>query len=704
MMDFVEPTRVDGRAPEPAYLIVQRGDARLEVVDVSPGGRFTIGRAHTNRIVLPDAKCSRIHCEIFARGSQWLVRDLGSRNGVTVDGSRLEGGDHLLEYGNTIGVGSCFLLFTDRPDVDRPPHNSPSPASKDRDDDGFEIIERKSGTQYDTLEGVARSSRRLDDATSLFRVARAMAASKTESQLCQTVLDELAVQTGATLGGILTLSRENREGSVDQLEPQATLGDRPASMFSTFLTRIALRDQDAILAHDISQHASLSQQKSLHEIQAESAICAPIRRAGSVLGVIHLYAVRGEASLTQNGLEFVLAVADQLGDQLHALREKQELEAGLDLARQQVVVLQDQLEVGSELIGQSSKLEELRRSIARVAPTDALVLIRGESGVGKELVARAVHFNSLRKNGPFICVNCAALTESLLESELFGHEKGAFTGASARRSGKFEQANGGTLFLDEIGEMSPEIQAKFLRVLEGQAFERVGGGEPILVDVRVVTATNRDLEEAVREKRFRRDLFFRLQVIEIVVPPLRQHPADIGPIAQYFLDRFATQAHRRIRGFTPQAIQKLQKHDWPGNVRELRNVVERAVILGDQEMLGPDDIVLTRLRLDDEQEAPHSTSPAGTITVVDTSLEPGQDLWGAFIQKNATLDEVDRLYIEAVLKSTDWNKSKASRILQIERTTLDRRLKKYGIGRPGGELEHDDEEDEPLGDTEFTER
>jgi len=702
MMDPIIATRADGRVPAPAYLIVQRGDARLEIVDMAVGGRFTVGRAHTNRIVLPDAKCSRLHCEIFARGDQWYLRDLGSRNGVTIDGNRIEG-DQALQYGNAIGVGACQLLFTDRPDADPRSQRSSRAAESEDGHSGFEIIERKSGTQYDSAVGVARTRQRMDDATSLFRVARAMAASTSEGELCQTVLEELVKYTGATLGGILTVRNGgDRELALENLVPQAQLGDRPASMFSSFLTRIAMEDQDAILAHDISKHASLSQQKSLHDIQAESAICAPIRHARAVLGVIHLYALRGESSLTQNGLEFVLAVADQMGDQLFALREKSRLEAGLDLARQHVVDLQDQLEAGSELIGQSPKLEELRRSIARVAPTDALVLIRGESGVGKELVARAVHFNSLRKNGPFVCVNCAALTESLLESELFGHEKGAFTGASARRSGKFEQASGGTLFLDEIGEMSPEIQAKFLRVLEGQAFERVGGGESIMVDVRVVTATNRDLEEAVREKRFRRDLFFRLQVIELVVPPLRQHPADIAPIAQYFLDRFAAQAHRRVRGFTPLAMQKLQKHDWPGNVRELRNVVERAVILGDQELLSPDDIVLTRLRLDEEEPAPRVAVP-GTLTHFDPGPDHGIDMWTNFIQKNATLDEIDRLYIEAVLRSTDWNKSKASRILQIERTTLDRRLKKYGIERPGGGTDDDDEQDVPLGDTTFSE-
>jgi Nif-specific regulatory protein len=667
------------------HLVVQRGDARLEVVDLSNLTRVTIGRSHTNRVVLPDSKCSRQHCELYLQQGNWFLRDLGSRNGVTLAGVRIDG-DRPLRSGDSFEVGSCLLRYTDRPQENRPASSESKVAEP-----GFEIVERKSGTVYDGQSGVNRLQHRSDDATDLFRLARTMAASVTEEELCQSVLAGLVIHTGAAIGGVLLVPVGEDDPDLESLEPRALHGDRPASLFSTFLTRVALDDQEAILAQDISQHASLASQKSLQFLQAESAICAPIRHMGQVLGVIHLYGLVGATGMTRSSLEFVLAVADQMGDQLHSLRERAQLETGLDRARKNLSDLQDQLEAETELVGQSGRLEELRRAIGRVAPTDALVLIRGESGVGKELVARAVHFNSQRKLGPFVCVNCAALTESLLESELFGHEKGAFTGASSRRAGKFEQAHGGTLFLDEIGEMSPEIQAKFLRVLEGQAFERVGGGEPITVDVRVVTATNRDLEEAVRQKKLRRDLFFRLQVIEIVVPPLRQHPQDIPAIAQHFLHRFAAQAHRRIRGFSSAAIQKLQSHDWPGNVRELRNVVERAVILAEREVLDPEDLVLTKLHLDaDSVPVRFRLEGEGVNDFRNEFAQDAQhngDLWGTFIEQKACLDDVDRLYIEAVLRSTEWNKSKASRILQIERTTLDRRLKKYGLARPGGEID-----------------
>lgn len=662
------------------YLIVQRGDALLEVVELPHNGRIRIGRASSNRIILEDPKCSREHCEIYHRGEVWFVRDLESRNGLTVDDHRISE-DHQLKFGETMRIGHYSLHFAQRHPGMGP--NQTVRPSGELTDSGFQIIERQAGTQFDE-PSLHRIRNHRDGATDLFRLARQMAAPKTVKGLSQVVLDGLIAFTGATMGGILLSSGEVSVENMHTLKPTAIHSTHEAPRFSTYLTRIVLEDKDAILAHDIAQHSSLSAQESLQALAAENAICAPIRHHQKVFGVIHLYSWNTDDPMTQSNLEFVLAVADQMGDHLNTLLEKEELVEGLQKSRLHISELQDQLGAESELVGHSPKLESVRRSVARVAPTDALVLIRGESGVGKELVARAVHFNSHRRNQPFVCVNCAALSESLLESELFGHEKGAFTGAAARRAGKFEQADGGTLFLDEIGEMSPEIQAKFLRVLEGQAFERVGGGESIQVDVRVVTATNRDLEEAVRDGSFRRDLFFRLQVIEVNVPALREHPEDIPAIAQHFIQKFVSRSSCKVQGFSTPAIRKLQSHAWPGNVRELRNVVERAVILSDNEILQPEDIVLTSLRL--EEDASPKTianSPVDPETgALETSVDPMVDLFGSFIQQEISLDELDRLYIEAILESTSWNKSRAARVLQIERTTLDRRLKKYGISRP----------------------
>jgi Nif-specific regulatory protein len=280
--------------------------------------------------------------------------------------------------------------------------------------------------------------------------------------------------------------------------------------------------------------------------------------------------------------------------------------------------------------------------------------------VGKELVARAVHFTSPRKDGPFVCLNCAALSETLLESELFGHEKGAFTGATDRKVGKFEAANRGTLMLDEIGEMSPTIQAKFLRVLEGHPFERVGGSAPIKADVRVIAATNRDLEKDVAAGKFRRDLYFRLHVVEILVPSLRKRPEDIIALAEHFLGRYNAETGRKLRGFTPQALTQLQQYRWPGNVRELKNVVERAVVLTRTDFIDVSDLTLSSLA---------TAGDTVDIPVSGSRYEP------------ASLEDMERRHILATLNATGWNKSRTAAILGVERSTLDRKIRRFQLSK-----------------------
>jgi Nif-specific regulatory protein len=380
----------------------------------------------------------------------------------------------------------------------------------------------------------------------------------------------------------------------------------------------------------------------------ESLICAPILADNQPLGVLHLYTTENDNRLNNEDLELALAVANQLG----AAWERSRIQSNLTA---EVASLKDRMRIESELIGQSPSLVRLETQAIRVASTKATVLVRGESGTGKELVARAIHANSPRRDRPMVCLNCAALTETLLESELFGHEKGAFTGATERMIGKFESADGGTIFLDEIGEMAVATQAKFLRVLEGQPFERVGGNVPIKVDVRVVAATNRSLEDAVREGKFRKDLYFRLQVVQIDVPPLRERLDDVPILAEHFLRRFARETGRKVKGFAPEAIAKLQSHDWPGNIRELRNAVERAVALGSNPIIDAADIWISPL--------PGSS--------------PG--LPDAMAYRPQTLEDVEKDHIARTLEFTEWHKSRAAEILGIERSTLDRKIKTYGL-------------------------
>lgn len=336
------------------------------------------------------------------------------------------------------------------------------------------------------------------------------------------------------------------------------------------------------------------------------------------------------------------------------------------------MLLQAALEQNSEMIGQSKEILEVEKSVERAARSKATVLIRGESGVGKELVARAVHERSSRRNGPMVCLNCAAFSESLLISELFGHEKGAFTGAFETKIGKFEAANGGTIFLDEIAEMNPALQATFLRVLEGASFERVGGNQQISVDVRVVAATNRNLEEEVAAGRFRRDLYFRLRVLEINVPSLREREGDIDLLADFFRVKFSQETGRRYLGFSERARAALNAYHWPGNVRELKNIIERAVLMGNPPTIEEADLITSALgNVGGEVKASKDVSGSGNESL-ENSCRPFTP---------TTLREMEQTLILQTLKYYGWNKSKTAKALGIERTTLDRKIGLYHLSK-----------------------
>ncbi len=301
------------------------------------------------------------------------------------------------------------------------------------------------------------------------------------------------------------------------------------------------------------------------------------------------------------------------------------------------------------IIAKSSKMQRIIEIIKVVAKSNATVLITGDSGTGKELVARAIHSQSHRRNKSFVAVSCAALPESLLESELFGHEKGSFTGAYTQKKGKFEFANGGTIFLDEVGEMSANIQVHLLRVLEEKEFTRVGGNEPIKVDVRVISATNKDLRKAIEKQEFREDLYYRLNVVNIELPPLRERKEDIPLLAEYFLNKFAVENRKEVTGFSPEAMELVLDYDWPGNVRELENAIERAVILAKDSL----------------------------ITVADLPQENLPPVGLASTGKN--LKEVEKSHLLNVLRETGGNYSEAARILGISRMTLYNKAREYGF-------------------------
>ena len=342
-----------------------------------------------------------------------------------------------------------------------------------------------------------------------------------------------------------------------------------------------------------------------------------------------------------------------------------------------IPALSEYMEDSDQIIGKSKPMQEIFKLIGQVAESDVTVLIRGESGTGKELVARAIYQHSRRKDGPFLAINCAAIPETLLESELFGHEKGAFTGASKRRIGKFEQCHQGTILLDEVGDMSLSTQAKILRVLQEGEFERIGGNETIKVDVRVLASTNRKLEESIKEGKFREDLYYRLKIMTIALPPLRERKEDIQELTEYFFHLYNRQLGTQVSYIDPSIFKKLLSYTWPGNVRELGNTIKRGLILAKGDVLSEEEIIFDEgdgvTSFGSEEELEKSLNK-----MLDPLISDILRFWGTGLHSNL-LDKVERFLIQKALTETGGNQVQASKLLGISRNTLRHRIEKYGL-------------------------
>jgi transcriptional regulator with GAF, ATPase, and Fis domain len=629
-----------------AYIVVRHDNGFGKVTPLHKGTRCSIGRAPTNKIVLTDDLCSREHAEVHFADGRWLLRDLGSLNGSRLNGEQIQN-DEALTPSDEIQLGrSRFVYVEDLSDLPGIPDGNAG--------EKLEIRKRLRTTRYGSEEGKApgpndtvTEPRRWEKAIGvLYRLGLDMGTAETLEELVEVVIDGLLEGINAEVGAVLAI-KEGRE--TELLAHRQRDAKQTYHKVSQFVSAEVLSSKEAILFENILADPALRNRESLTELKVGSLICAPVIFDNAVLGLIHLYSTALRQPLNTDDLEFALLIARQFGIAWNQMKRRGAL-SGANRA------LVDSLRLESELVGESAALKQIESQIRRVAATHATVLIRGESGSGKELVARAIHLSSPRSDGPFVTLNCAAITESLLESELFGHERGAFTGATEKMIGKFEAADGGTIFLDEIGEMPLTTQSKFLRVLEGHPFERLGGNNKVQVDVRVVAATNSALEVAVKSGEFRKDLFYRLQVVEVRVPPLRERLSDIPLLAEHFLKRFVNETGRKIKGFSESALEKLQAYHWPGNVRELRNVIERAVALNTGPTLDAPDIWLSSLDVGGSGIHPSMFQPV-------------------------SLEDVEKKQIFATLNHTDWNKSKTAEILGIERSTLDRKIKAYDLKR-----------------------
>ncbi|PNY37048.1 sigma-54-dependent Fis family transcriptional regulator [Rhodopirellula baltica] len=655
-----------------------------DVFRLSAPNEVIMGRASANPISIRSEKASRQHARVWSTQDGWAVEDLGSRNGTLVSGKRLTA-PQLLVDGDRIEIAGHSIQFVHQIQSAEGPVQSRPPAATDDHltmaMDSASITERRSQSGYfksDILPDRtgARDSEPLTAGSSLgndsvratlLQLAFDLARVDSVSQAIDLVLDRLSESIEMRCAGAYVIDAKSKSSDspiqakhfalVATRQNEHALGSvtyrRPPD---AAIQAVVSPEGHAILARNVAGDRTLAAENSQGEIDAVSMILAPvIDRDKKLLGMLHLLTTDSDTVFDSDDLGFVLAVAEILAESLRNLSVRGKLDRSLRRSQKQIKALREQLGDKVQIVGQSDAVRQIIEQVSMAAPTGATVLVRGESGVGKELVASAIHYASGRANGPLVCLNCAALSPSLLESELFGHEKGAFTGATDRKAGKFESADGGTLMLDEIGEMDLDLQAKLLRVLEGHPFERVGGHQPIKVDVRVVAATNRDLQAMVGEGKFRQDLFYRLHVVEILVPPLRDRGKDIVLLAEHFLAGFNEKMGRRINAITPAAQSILLDYPWPGNIRELRNVIERAVVLNATESIDTKHLLLT-------PAAVGGSAPAAAAS--DSPVE-------------TSLADLEKAHIERVLRHTEGNKSRAASILGIERSTLDRKLKRF---------------------------
>jgi Nif-specific regulatory protein len=565
------------------HRLVARDGPLKGSVFVLDNTEFSVGRNPSNRLAVSDPSLSRQHCVIAPNGGNFEVRDLDSRNGTFVNGVPVH--ERVLVDGDQIQIGnSLFLFLAEEVPV------APSPTVRLDEHgplSGATVVLRGEDSRYFNPEKVATSPlpvlRVARDLRALLKISTTVSSVRKLEVLERQLMDCIFEVVPAARGAILLT------GEGDEFELASVFSwDRASGAVAPFpvsgtVVRKVLQEKVGVLSADVMGDSTLGHAGSLLAAETRSLLAVPLTVFDRVLGLIYLDTADPKARLDQDHLELMTAVAAISAIALENARHVERLED--ENSR-----LKAEINIEHNMVGESAPMRSVYRFVSRVAPTDSTVLITGESGTGKELVARAIHRNSSRAGKPFVAINCAALTETLLESELFGHEKGAFTGAVAQKKGKLEVAEGGTVFLDEMGELAPSLQAKLLRVLQEREFERVGGTRPIRIDVRVIAATNRDLAENAKSGTFRQDLYYRLNVVSIEMPALRQRREDIPLLAAYFAARAGERSKRHVLGVAPEARACLVNYEWPGNVRELENAIERAVVLGLSDFILPEDL------------------------------------------------------------------------------------------------------------------
>ncbi len=588
----------------------------------------TIGRALGNDIHVPDRSVAEHHVQIVFNGRDFQLEELDRHAEILINGkkkrrARLVDGDRI-----TLGTAQLgFSMFS----LDGP-SAAPAP-STGRQDEG------QANQEMDGLRKLHAFSERLMTTASV-------------DELLETLLGSVIEFTSAKRGMVLLVDPE-QPGEVFTVRAsrhveQSAIQD-PSGQISDSIVRRVIESRRPVIVSDALSDTTFGQSESVMALKLSSVMCAPLLSQGNVIGALYVANDEVKHLFDRRQLDVLTVFAGQASLILQnamllvALRaDKQKLEAELSDKR------------FGQIIGACPSMMEVFRKLQKVAATDIGVLITGETGTGKELIAREVHRRSTRVNGPFITVNCGAIPENLIETEMFGHVRGAFTGAVASRPGRFQQADGGTLFLDEVGELTPALQVKLLRAIQERVVFRVGDSRPEKCDIRIVAATNRNLDEMIKTGEFREDLYYRLNVVNLWLPPLRERGDDVFIIAKALLSKYADEMNSSVRGFSPQALAAIKKHHWPGNIRQLENRIKKALVLCEQSLLSPED-----LDLGPEAQAP-------------------------IVPLEKAKEDFQRQYVLDVLERNNGNRTQTARDLGVDPRTIFRYLEKENNPIPSG--------------------
>ena len=616
-------------------VVVVSGPSKGTVVRLA-GDQLSVGRDSANDLCLHDRAVSRRHFTISENDAAFHLVDLDSHNGTFVNGIPVR--RKLIGHGDTIRAGHCELVFLITEDEELVSH-----MVQFREEGPVDMLSTTKLQAYPAISGFGTDIGRMArDLNGLFKVANTINSIRDLELLQKRLLELIGEVVPSDSGAIVILRHAEEEPSFSCTWHRR--GDGQLRIRRDLIQR-ALWERSAILSRPTPDSG-----------ETESVLCVPLVAVERTIGVVYLVASDSRMRFEEDHVHFLSSVAGIAAVTLENV-------IALEALRNENRRLQAELDLGGVMIGESRAMRQVQNFISRVAKTDSTVLIRGESGTGKELVARAIHRNSPRADKPFVAINCAAIPEHLLESELFGHEKGSFTGAIGMKKGRLEVAEGGTVFLDEVGDMAAVLQVKLLRALQEHEFERVGGTRPIKLDARIIAATNRNLEEAIKTNEFRQDLYYRLNVVSLVVPPLRDRPDDISLLAIFFASKYGEKCKRSLKGVSAEARDLLVNYSWPGNVRELENAIEHAVVMGMGDEIVPDDLPEVLLEV---RPAEKSSS-----------------------KYHDRLNQLKKQMIADTVRQTKGNYTEAARLLGVHPNYLHRLIRNLNIK---GELKRDNGE------------